>query len=268
MRRSRLLTLLGAAFASPTRLGASSDALVWYAADLDGPRRLGHDENRVLPAASIIKLLITLALIEQAATDRFGLDKRIMIHVDDRVGGSDRFGSAAPGSYPAGALISAMLSLSDNTAANALLREAGMERCNLRAADLGLPRTRIRRRFYDWEAQRRGLENVTTPRESAEMLVYVASDALVVGPRGDVARFAMRALLAQSDRETIPAALPQRHEIANKTGELPGVRNDVAIVGYSEARPYVIAVMDRYDTSRAAAVQQIRTVVQSVDRNF
>ena len=270
MRRRTALALVGAAACAPARaLAASSGTLAWYAAKTNGGEHAASNENDVLPAASIIKLLIAMTLIEQARAGEFDLATGVALNGADRVGGSERFGSAAPRAYPPTAMIDAMLSLSDNTASNALLRTAGMPRCNAVALAHRLERTRIRRRFYDWEAQRRGLENVTTARESAQLLLLIAAAAGERGEGGAVARRAMRALLAQEDHETIPAALPNRRNIANKTGELPGVRNDVGIVGYAYPAAYVISVMDRYgNASRATAIESIRGVVRMVDHKL
>ncbi|MBV8367331.1 MAG: serine hydrolase [Candidatus Eremiobacteraeota bacterium] len=248
--------------------GAHGNAPVWYAARVDGATHLESGADTVLPAASVIKLLIALALVEEAHAGRFNLTSRVSLAAQDQVGGSDRFGAASPGSYPAAALLDAMLSVSDNTASNALLRAVGMSRCNQVAAAHGLRSTRIRRRFYDWAAQRRGLENETTAREAAQLLLLIAGEARQRSG-AVVARRAMSALLAQTDRETIPAALPNRTGIANKTGELPGVRNDVAIVGYGHSDAYVVAVLDRYASgNRTGAVAAIRDVVRMVDRRL
>ncbi|HEY0383860.1 MAG TPA: serine hydrolase [Candidatus Elarobacter sp.] len=268
-RRRAVAALAGIAFAPALAFAQSSGALIWYAARFDGTKHVESHADSVLPAASVIKLLVVLALIDAAQASGFGLTTQVLLTGADRVGGSDRFGAAPPGRYPAGDLIDAMLSLSDNTASNALLRAVGIARCNDVAAAHGLRSTRIRRRFYDWDAQRHGLENETTPRESAKLLLLIARAAARLRAGSAVARAAMRALLAQSDRETIPAALPKRRDVANKTGELPGIRNDVAIVGYGHPDAYVIAVLNRYGRGdRHAAIAAIRGVARTVDRRL
>ena len=57
-------------------------------------------------------------------------------------------------------------------------------------------------------------------------------------------------LLGQTRRTKIPAGVPAGVQVANKTGELAAVQNDVAIV-YG-TRPYVIAVMTN-DVDKSAA---------------
>jgi beta-lactamase class A len=248
---------------------ASPETLAWYAARAGSRDGFGSNEDAVLPAASVIKLLIALTLIDESRAGRFDLLDHVALSGSDRVAGSDRFGKARARRYPAAELIDAMLSLSDNTASNALLRFTGIPRCNDVASAHGLRRTRIRRSFYDWAAQRRGLENETTARESAELMLLIGTGATERGAASAVARAVMSALVTQTDRETIPAALPNRRSVANKTGELPGVRNDVALVDYRQSGAYVISVMDRYGGSgRPAAVESVRRIARMVDRRF
>ncbi len=271
MKRAVFARTLGAA-AATCLAGADSPAsgrtqIAWYAAELHGARTvISQDANTVFPAASIIKLLIARTLVELVARGELDEDARIPLRAIDRVGGSDRFGDAAPGRYPLDALLGAMLSLSDNTAANALLRASEMERCNREAAALGLAATRIRRTFYDWAARSRGIDNTTTPLESARTIVDLAGCAAAPGPRRRIARVVMRALLAQEDRETIPPEILRRARVANKTGELPGIRSDVAIVDYGAPSAYVVAVMSSYAGGpRRDAIAAVRSTMRSID---
>ncbi|HEX3462674.1 MAG TPA: serine hydrolase [Candidatus Elarobacter sp.] len=274
MRRAALLRSLGAVpLALSAARGAlatpSSPTLTWYAERLHNRgTALESGAQRTVPAASVIKLLIARTIVGELASRRLAFGDGVPLRGADRVGGSDRYGAVPPGRYPLAGLLEAMLSLSDNTAANALLHLAGMDACNACAAELGLAATRFRRTFYDWDAQRRGLENTTTAFESARLLAELVTHTGDAGRAGEAARIALRALLGQTDRETIPAALPGRRGIANKTGELPGIRNDVAIVGYGTPNAYVLAIMCRYppSTGRAAAIGAIRRRVEEIDR--
>jgi beta-lactamase class A len=269
MKRAHAVVLLGAAsLAFPRGAAAAAETLTWYASRLDGRGPvLAARQDLVLPAASVIKLLIAHTLVDESVRGRLGLDGTVRLNAGDRVDGSDRFGSAAPGAYRVRALLAAMLSLSDNTAANALLHHLGFARCNAQAVRMGLRFTLIRRSFDDWAAQGRGFENTTTARESAFLLQALRQRATTGAPGSAVAAAAMRALLDQTDRETIPPALLRRGRVANKTGELPDVRDDVAIVRYDAPDAYVIAVMSRYGgAARATVVAEIRSVMTRADR--
>jgi beta-lactamase class A len=266
MNRQGFLDAIAAAVAFPALPAGVS--VTWYAQRLHVPaHRLENGGDRIVPAASIIKLLIAEAVVDEIGHGRLQLDAQIAIAPHDWVDGSPRF---APGSRaPVSGLVAAMLSFSDNTAANALLHQLGFDACNARASALGLSSTRFRRSFYDWNAQRRGLENTTTARDSGLLMERLAGFPRSADARGAAAgEVIMRALLAQDDRETIPAALGNGSGIANKTGELPNVRHDVAIVGYGARNPYVVAILSRYTGSRSAAITAIRQVATTIDRQF
>lgn len=63
-------------------------------------------------------------------------------------------------------------------------------------------------------------------------------------------------LKGQQRRNKIPALIPEGVEIANKTGELTGVENDVAIV-YGDENPYIICFMTDGLTDSSTAVECI-----------
>jgi beta-lactamase class A len=52
-------------------------------------------------------------------------------------------------------------------------------------------------------------------------------------------------LLRQEDRDKIARGIPEGIPLANKTGEIDGVRNDVGIVDPYGDSPYVIAVLTK-----------------------
>jgi beta-lactamase class A len=52
-------------------------------------------------------------------------------------------------------------------------------------------------------------------------------------------------LLRQEDRDKIARGLPPGTPLANKTGEIDGVRNDIGIVDPFGEKPYVIAVLTK-----------------------
>jgi beta-lactamase class A len=154
------------------------------------------------------------------------------------VGGSETFGAAQPGERaPLGALLKAMIQQSDNSAANALVDRFSFATVNDVIAQAGLRSTRLRRYFmYSSKAH----ENVTTARDTGTLLFEIER-----GARSDnVALTSTRScramidtLLGQEDREKIPLGLPRGVPLANKTGELPGVRHDAGIVDPYGPRP-------------------------------
>lgn len=205
--------------------------------------------DEVFPAASTIKVLIAAALMRAADADPAALGAAVGIRSSDIVGGSPTFGTARPGrSYSVTALLRAMIAQSDNTASNALITLLGFGRINAVAADLALDRTRLARHFADDPPVWRISENVTSPRDMGMFLMH-----LTRGARGEATPLAsaagcrriLRIMLAQEDRTGLPLGIPSGVPIANKTGELERVRNDIGAVDPFGRAPYVVAALTK-----------------------
>jgi beta-lactamase class A len=134
-----------------------------------------------------------------------------------------------------------MVAVSDNSATNVLIDRVGMENVNAFLERLGLHQTRLRRKMMDLKAASQGRENISTP---AEMMTLLAD---LYG--GKVLNQEMTAdfftMLSTHKDGFITRDLPEGLKIANKPGELEGVRNDSGVV-FVENRPYVICVMTTY----------------------
>jgi beta-lactamase class A len=138
-------------------------------------------------------------------------------------------------------LATMMIAVSDNSATNVLIDRVGMENVNALMDSLGLTHTRLRRKMMDLKAASEGRENISTPAEMMTLLEDLY--------RGKVLNKEMTAdffvMLSTPKNSFIPRDLPEGSKIANKPGELEGVRNDSGVV-FVENRPYVICVMTTY----------------------
>src|SRR5260370_37555065 len=134
-----------------------------------------------------------------------------------------------------------MTAVSDKSATNINIDRVGMENVNALLDSLGLTRTRLRRKMMDLKAAAEGRENVATPREMMMLLEDLY--------RGKVLNKTFTEdffkLLSIHKESYIPRELPEDLRVANKPGELEGVRNDSGIV-FTGNRPFVISVMTTY----------------------
>jgi beta-lactamase class A len=195
--------------------------------------------------------------------------QRISIHRSEVVAGSDTFGSSREGSHASfGELARAMITQSDNTAGNALVDWLGFARVARMADATGLRQTKLRRHFMDFATQRAGIDNTTTARDMALLLYGIANGARAgfagVSPAG--CRGVVELMRAQEDRETIPAGVGPDRTVANKTGELVGVRHDIGLVSLGSSRAYVVALLSEHIRDRTLAFRRLREIAAEIDR--
>ena len=67
-----------------------------------------------------------------------------------------------------------MINISDNTAANMVIDEVGMENVNKLIVSLGFKEMKLRRHMMDSPAQARGDDNTATPAEGAEIMARIS----------------------------------------------------------------------------------------------
>jgi beta-lactamase class A len=98
----------------------------------------------------------------------------------------------------------------------------------------------VLRGVEDNKAYEKGMNNTTTARGLLVLLEAIAKGQ-AVDP--DSSRQMVEILARQKFNEAIPAGLPSGMRVAHKTGELPKVHHDAAIV-YAP-RPFVLVILVR-----------------------
>lgn len=209
-----------------------------------------------MPAASTIKVPVMVEVFRQLALGNFDLNTRLRLLSSDKDSGSGSLCDARLGTaYPVSQLLSAMITVSDNTAANMLIRLVGRGRINRTMAELGLHHTRLSD-FIHTEGW--GIRNTlrSSPADMVRLLSKMARDKLI----DEWSSRQMIAILEADQINTlVPEPLPIDLEIAHKTGSLDDTLNDVGIV-YASHEPYVIAVMTTRLSTLGAGRRFIRKV--------
>jgi beta-lactamase class A len=207
-----------------------------------GQKFLLHSDD-VFPQASSIKVAVLAELYRQAQAGKLKLTDLYTVQATDLVPDSTIMGGLTPGvtRITLRDLATMMIAVSDNSATNVLIDRVGMEKVNALMDSMGLAHTRLRRKMMDLKAASEGRENISTPAEMMTLLEDLY--------RGKVLNKEMTAdffvMLSTPKNSFIPRDLPEGSKIANKPGELEGVRNDSGVV-FVENRPYVICVMTTY----------------------
>mgnify|MGYP001853462176 CR=1 FL=1 len=137
-------------------------------------------------------------------------------------------------------LLASMITVSDNEAANCLVRllgqgdeEAGKQAVNVFCITNNYTSSNMGRMLLETGTDR---ENYTSPQDCVKFLWDIY--------QGVFPHFQdmLELLKAQERTGKIPAGIPDSVETANKTGELENVENDAAIVWAGE-HPYIVCIM-------------------------
>ena len=194
----------------------------------DGSGVLAQVEgDRVVTAASTVKVPIMVAVLRRVASGQLRLSDTVRLD-GTRVGGSGPLAALTSVTrLPVGELIELMITLSDNDATNALLDLVGLSEVDRLCPELGMTRTRVRRRLMDQDAVARGRDNTTCAADLAQVLALLRRGDLLEAPQ---TRFALDVLAAQQFVDGLPALLPTGVWRGNKTGELFGVRHDMMLL--------------------------------------
>lgn len=245
--------------AAPLKLPFSGRIAVVAQRLHDGAPFVSRNANERFASASVIKLLIAVAVTQKLAHEGVPWEKTLTLQKAQIVPASETFEYAKPGSKATfAALLMAMIAQSDNTAANVLADYVGFEQLNFQAARLGMPETRMGRHFMDFAARKAGHENYTSAADMARIARLIASEPVTY-------QRTVGAMMSQEDRLMIPAAVKRPVIIANKTGLLNDARHDVAIIGFNSPAPYVLAILTGDFSSIGAAEAGVREAAAEVD---
>jgi beta-lactamase class A len=255
----RLLAIALAIATAP--LGASAAALPGPLADLQlrlalavdhAPGRVGIavedlatgdisgvNDEASLPAASTIKIPVMVQVFKELEAGSIDLNRVVHLEARDRDWGWGDMADAPLGTpRTVKQLLWLMITESDNTATNELIRLVGRRAINRTMVRLGLRETHLSDDIRsETETIRYALR--TSPRDMLALLDSIARNRCIDSWSS---REMLAILEGQKHNGLLPEPLPKDVKIAHKTGSLHDTLNDVGIVFESD-EPYVIAVM-------------------------
>jgi beta-lactamase class A len=210
---------------------------------VDGHKYLLH-ANDVYPQASSIKICVLAELYRQAQEGKLKLTDMYTVNAADLVQDSDIMGGLTPGvtQITLRDLATMMVAVSDNSAANVLIDRLGMANVNAFLSAQGLRDTRLRRKMMDLKAAGEGRENISTPNELANLLQSLYQGKIL---NREMTDDFFKVLATHHKDSFISRDLPDDLKIADKSGELEGVRNDSGVI-FLDKHPYVLCVMTTY----------------------
>jgi beta-lactamase class A len=237
------------------RLAADSGAHMGIVAlHVESGQRLELDADESFESASVIKIALLAEAAAREAEGTLDLTDRWKLAAKSVAAGSGMLDEFDPGLTPTNRdLLSLMIAISDNTAANRFIDLFGREAVNARMEGLGLLGIRLVGRIPDhgrepgkWEPL-----GVMTPRDTAEFYRRVATRTLL-GPEPD--RLVAKLLAGQHTRDRLPRLLLDgaASSWAGKTGTYGTVRNDSGILTTPKGRFVLVAFADRIPDRKGA----------------
>jgi beta-lactamase class A len=231
----------------------------------------GADEPVVL--ASVFKVLLALEFARQMVAGQLDPAERVRVRAADRLGGVGTAGCLDEVDISWRDLARFALSLSDNTAADLLLRRVGLDNVQALAAELGLastritggPRQLIESMFADVgaadDAEFAALFPALGPARLAKLAVLDPSRTTAATPR-DMTRLLtlvwrdeagppaacehVRGLMReQVNWHRLAAGFGDEVLVAAKSGTLLDVRNEIGVATFPDGRRFAIAVFTR-----------------------
>lgn len=231
-----------------------------YAKDIRTGKTVAVNADEPVNTASVIKVAIMLEAMYQVKEGRASFDDVLQLRKEDQVSGSGvLLLFRPPAQINLETALALMITQSDNTATNLVLARIGRENVNQRLRSLGFPLTtsirpisRPKEGDQSPELKPFGIGR-TTAREMARILESIdrcdLADPKLCAKMVDMMehqfwRNCIPHYLEDADTTEVPS------HVANKTGSLDHVRNDVGIV-YTKNGPIVISAFtyENVDTS-------------------
>ncbi|HEV3150644.1 MAG TPA: serine hydrolase [Acidobacteriaceae bacterium] len=220
-----------------------------YAKDLKTGQTIALKADEPVQTASVIKLAILYEAMEQVRAGKAHWDDKVTLTKENQTSGSGVLGFFdAPTTLTLKDVLSMMVMVSDNTATNVAIDKIGLDAVNGEMDRLGLKNTWLYKKIgkpasgpMPADQKKFGLGK-TTAREMATLMERIVTCRLGDGnapptdPDRAICGVALHMLRSQFYRDGAPRYLEpidsseEGSAIANKTGALDAVRNDVDAV--------------------------------------
>src|SRR5579875_3568440 len=178
-----------------------------------------HNADRKFPAASIVKVF----LLFYALSKRTEFTRNIPLD-EISPGGDSVLNFIGNRNIPFELAMALMIDMSDNYAANYVIDHSGMERINSFLKESGFNSTLFQRRFLDYEARSRGIENLTTVEDLHMLINKIYSERAF--KESELGLFDA-ILRNQFDKSKCQLYLREELGLRGKSGSLDNVWNDM-----------------------------------------
>ena len=209
--------------------------------DLASGARAAVNDTTLYPSASLYKLGLAWVVLRQVDASALNLDSMLEIQDEDAIEPEPDGGYAVGETPTIGEALAAMIGVSSNASAHALLRLVGRPAFTAEMDRIGLAQTRV---------PDDGIA-VTSAADMAHLLRLIATSPDLSGQS--------RALLQQDMANVAPPdalrdSLPNDISIYDKTGNLDDASNVSALLGSSRATAILVVIDTGVDPGDARAI--------------
>ena len=221
-------------------------------ADIDtGEILFEHNADLVFRSASTIKTPMMVCALRECMNGNRALNDEITVGEplsDSRI--FDRGDERAS----LWKLLYFMITVSDNTATNVIIREFGFDALNSYFRAVGMETTTLRRKMLDWDAVANGFENETTNREMFELYRALFCGKLLDGEYTSCAKM----ILAEQQDKSLALRYIDRGVTAyHKTGGLDNLVHDCGVFQLGEKQLYIGVFTDGAPDVNAKCGEQL-----------
>ncbi|MFA4844648.1 MAG: serine hydrolase [Candidatus Margulisiibacteriota bacterium] len=226
--------------------------------DLKSGRQLSVNGSREYPAASVAKVPVMACALHLSDLGQLNLKKKVLFRESDKLEGAGVLRWIPAGQeYTLWNLLRLMITLSDNTATRLAVLSVGTTEINSYVKELGLRQTRVIDPTMLVEPPATN-NNLTTPDEMAKVVAAIYCRR---GFTKGAAKQMITWMNYQRYRWGIWRGVPPGTYVANKTGQLEGILNDVGIV-YTKKGDYILSIF----TWGFPKVREARILINELSR--
>lgn len=229
-----------------------------YLYDLETHAYFNVNGSSPIPAASIIKIPVLVAFLQDVDAGRIRLDEPLAMKESQIATGSGDMQDEPPGTvYTALETASWMIVNSDNTATNMLIdRLGGAEKLNERFRSWGMKSTQIRNPLPDLEGT-----NTTSPEDLVNLMAQINKGELLSLRSRD----RMMAIMQRTYTKTlIPQGVGDGALVSHKTGDIGAMVGDAGLVDLPNGKRYILVAMVQRPHNDGRAQELIRLTSRAV----
>lgn len=196
-----------------------------------------YNEKNIFPSASIIKVPIMIEGLNKANKLEIPLLTNIKIKDSDNVD----FSIIAEQNLTECTfleLITWMIISSDNTATNVIIDLLGLENINDTIKNIGMKNTRLQRKMMDFQSIKEGKDNITTLSDMLKIMEGLYNGEII---DKELSKRAIDIMKNQRSNNMLKRYILEDVSLANKTGELDNLNNDIGIF-YTKSADYFIGI--------------------------